>query len=94
MACMNCGHTKVMTIDSRPTTLWRMRRKLCPMCRHRWSTYEIPTDMLDGMIELRRHLTAAKEHINQIDQVLATMPINKEICNGSEQAQDGMGQAA
>ena len=94
MSCPNCGNHHTDTIDSRPTKPWRIRRKRCRMCSHRWSTYEVPADQLEGMVELRYLVTQAKEHITKLEQTLLGIPMTRETCNGSEHSETGMGQAA
>jgi len=49
--CVECGQPGVQTIDSRVTSNnWRLRRRRCSSCQHKWSTYEIEVEVLDGII--------------------------------------------
>lgn len=49
--CLSCGSSNVITIDSRHEHVWRMRRRHCATCLYRWTTYEVPADLVEGMEE-------------------------------------------
>lgn len=76
-ACPACGLGGVMVVNSRPTKVGRRRRRLCPSCRHRWSTQEIPVDLAVNLAAARKSLArimAAKralgETVEAIDEAL------------------------
>lgn len=49
--CPACGSSNAATIDSRylDDVGWRRRRRECHACRHRWSTVEVPAELLGQM---------------------------------------------
>lgn len=53
--CPECGHKYSNTIDSRPPVTpeeswwFRRRRRECPKCEHRFTTYEILADDLERL---------------------------------------------
>ena len=46
-----CGSSNAAIIDSRymDNTGWRRRRRECPGCRYRWSTIEVPLELLSEL---------------------------------------------
>lgn len=47
--CVKCASTHIICIDSRHDSMWRMRRRRCLECNHRWNTYEVPAELVEGM---------------------------------------------
>jgi transcriptional regulator NrdR family protein len=49
--CPKCGEDEVSVIDSRAAILFEKssirRRRKCNKCGHRWSTYELPEELID-----------------------------------------------
>ena len=67
MSCPACGKGGALTIDSRggPTTV--RRRRECPCCKHRWTTYELAAEAYEELVkahkfivELERQLSIAR----------------------------------
>lgn len=75
--CIHCGKPTVSTVDSRhfPGTPWRVRRKLCTTCLQRWTTYEVPADVLSGLRDFRYHISGMRERIIQLDTLLNNVPV-------------------
>lgn len=44
--CPSCGSTGIKVINSRPHPFGRERRRKCLGCGHRWSTIEVPMDLM------------------------------------------------
>jgi transcriptional regulator NrdR family protein len=46
--CPSCGGWKSQVKESRRDTRfgWKWRLRDCSECQHRWSTYEVPVDVL------------------------------------------------
>jgi transcriptional regulator NrdR family protein len=68
MKCPTCESDKGKVIDSRDTNGgWtRRRRHLCLSCDNRWTTTEVPTGMVDELIELAKTHLAIEEAYREI----------------------------
>lgn len=40
-----CGHTPAVVIECRQGAWFTRRRRECPACQHRWTTYETRLDI-------------------------------------------------
>lgn len=47
--CPSCQSASVKVIDSRVSGSGCRRRRECGICAHRWTTYELPTEILEAM---------------------------------------------
>ena len=57
LRCPGCQqHTRVAVIDSRSVdpVFGRKRRRACLACHHRWTTVEVPYELVLGLRELGR----------------------------------------
>jgi transcriptional regulator NrdR family protein len=54
MNCPKCQHADSKTTDSRDTNAGAMRRRRhrCLGCDYRWSTKELPVELVDAMVDL------------------------------------------
>jgi len=69
--CVHCGNATVATIDSRVmASNWRMRRKRCTSCEHRWTTYEVPAEMLDNFKYILETMRLMGNHVHAIGLLL------------------------
>lgn len=59
--CPKCDSFDIRTADSRHDGPWRMRRKHCWTCNHRWTTYEVPVELLDGMEECLQQIANMRD---------------------------------
>ena len=54
MKCPECGSTALEVKDSRPSTVKKIscvrRRRLCVNCSHKWTTLELPHEIVSGVI--------------------------------------------
>ncbi len=57
LACDGLTHV----IDTRPTRKGVRRRRECLTCKHRFSTYEIPAEDIDGATKVRTLRLAMKD---------------------------------
>jgi transcriptional regulator NrdR family protein len=50
MKCIKCGYQKTIVADSREdiSRLLTYRRRACPKCQHRYTTYEQKIDVSPG----------------------------------------------
>lgn len=80
--CPICGMNDVITVDSRHEHEWRMRRKKCFACKHRWTTYEIPADTLGNLMECRKLLDTMREAVTKMGAMLDNSKLMDEISNG------------
>ncbi len=63
MKCPKCQSNNEKVIDSRDThgDWTRRRRRVCISCNHRWTTTEIPTEMVNELIALAQTHLAIEE---------------------------------
>ncbi|MBP6818290.1 MAG: hypothetical protein KBC46_03190 [Ferrovibrio sp.] len=54
MCCPRCGDNDSRVLDSRGTMGSIRRRRACPRCGHRYTTFEIRNDFADGIEEAIR----------------------------------------
>ena len=47
--CPQCGVPRARIVDTRPSPRGRRRRRKCIVCDHRWTTLEIPEELMDAM---------------------------------------------
>ena len=55
MPCPICTHPEVKLLETRDAR----RRRECPRCFHRWTTYEIPAERLAALERLEQAVTQA-----------------------------------
>ena len=69
--CIACGHDTVMIRDSRVNSRnWRLRRRECMECKHRWSTYEVPVEVMSSVEEVLDILHTLGIHVQIIERLL------------------------
>lgn len=73
--CLQCNKGPVGTLDSRHDGQWRYRRKRCEACGYRWSTYEVPAELLYNLVDSQAHLLTVKTALQQLEKTLTTIPI-------------------
>lgn len=64
-ACPSCKAPGIQTKDSRAAGTvpgWVRRRKMCPSCKHRWTTVEVPTEDIRVMSQMIRANLEAQLH--------------------------------
>ncbi|MGD9725280.1 MAG: hypothetical protein AB7R40_23475 [Nitrospiraceae bacterium] len=79
LKCNECGKLGVKTLDSRPTRLESgtptiRRRRACPHCDYRWTTWEVTGDVLERAN--RSHLVNGA--LMQMSEALREMAIKDE----------------
>lgn len=80
MLCPVCGAAETCTADSRPVNngKWRRRRKKCNACNHRWTTFEVPRELIRQLPSLNTWLELMSEKINKFRQEIGDT-ISSEI---------------
>ena len=69
--CIKCGHDTVMIRDSRVNERnWRLRRRECMACKHRWSTYEVPVEVMSSVEDVLDILHTLGIHVQIIERLL------------------------
>lgn len=62
--CPECGGRESKTIDSRYARKFGFntirRRKECKACKRRWSTFEMPGEVIDYFKTIKDHFNASK----------------------------------
>ncbi len=72
--CPSCQSSRVQVTDSRPhhDGLWRRRRRICTACKHRWSTMEVPAELVENLPDTVMLGEKAIEGLNVMQRDLAT----------------------
>lgn len=72
--CPNCESVNVVVIDSRPTEKYNCytirRRRKCVACKYRFTTYELPSDLID---EVFNFIKLTKTTITQLNSLSGRM---------------------
>lgn len=65
--CPRCGHGESTVVDTRLTEEgWRRRRRSCLSCEARWSTLEVPVDVVDRARVSQRVVARAITTLTQL----------------------------
>ena len=78
--CPKCGDDTAGVINSRQSLRgpYRVRRKRCCACGHRWSTAEVPLELVQSFLNMREAISRAAKstHVASatMDAVLAEIP--------------------
>ena len=68
--CINCGADSVMNTDTRNSKSKPLRRrKHCTSCDYRFSTYEIPMEEYEKLMESKKEFDYIKRLINTAVEV-------------------------
>ncbi len=78
MACAKCGSDKTEVVDSRANVKGDAvrRRRRCISCHHRFSTYEIDSEVFADAIERCAKVATARS--DAIERFAATLPETPE----------------
>lgn len=68
--CIKCNANTVRTADSRITGQWRTRRKHCDTCSYRWTTVEVPADLLRNVDHILRALHVMTQNVSELQLML------------------------
>ena len=68
MSCPACGKGGALTIDSRGGPASVRRRRQCPACKHRWTTYEVPAE---AYLDLLRTQASVDDFLAQIGRPIS-----------------------
>lgn len=59
MNCPNCGHNTSLVLRTDPATQDMIRRRReCCLCFRRWTTYEMPANVVEEHSQMREALNA------------------------------------
>lgn len=78
--CPSCGSRKTSVTDSRPTAEGfptTKRRRQCDTCAHRFTTIEVLTNSLDGLLSATEHdlmLRTARSLVARIKRLRPNAP--------------------
>lgn len=79
--CPACGERSAVinSRDSAPNGTWRRRRRHCPVCKTRWTTYEVPEidckRLGDAQALLKATRAELQTAINIIDETLEGLAV-------------------
>ncbi|MES2997804.1 MAG: hypothetical protein V4700_00560 [Pseudomonadota bacterium] len=71
MKCFYCGHLKTIVLDSRGKENYSkvMRRRCCPKCRKRATTFEITYEQLESKKEVSSNVNLVELYTSIIKQL-------------------------
>lgn len=73
--CPHCGKGPVNTVDSRHDTEWRWRRRVCQHCTVRWSTYEVPAELIGNLAKAVHILTTTRDTLDELICMINEVPL-------------------
>lgn len=84
--CPSCGSADAATIDSRylEDTGWRRRRRECHACRHRWSTVELPAELVGDLRHVFAHLKTIERLTAESRLMITTVGFDAHIWDETE----------
>ena len=67
MRCLHCNAPQAKVTDSRSNRAGsrQRRRRECPECKNRFTTYEVTEDALNALVENERRWTLIKEWFSE-----------------------------
>ena len=69
MSCPACGKGGALTIDSRGTPTTVRRRRKCPHCQHRWTTYEMEAEPYMELSRLNKFMDDLAQRLSMLRRV-------------------------
>jgi len=77
--CPKCSSTDTTCVDSRihKQLGGRRRRYLCRSCTFRWSTLEVPFQLLEGLFKLQPIVNSMTHTLADLREVLHNVPLDK-----------------
>ncbi len=67
MPCPSCEHQFSGVTDSRGTSGgWQRRRRVCLSCGHRWTTMEVPTELVTVFPKMIERMRAMRDELTAI----------------------------
>ena len=81
--CGACGGGFIDVTDSRMTSVGRKRRRKCPSCNHRWTTFELAADTARSVRQIHANMAQIHglmaETLRMVQQLKAeTVPIEPD----------------
>lgn len=81
--CPACGGGFIDVTDSRMTSVGRKRRRKCPSCNHRWTTFELAADTARSVRQIHANMAQIHglmaETLRMVQQLKAeTVPIEPD----------------
>lgn len=74
--CPECRFGDNDVTDSRPAYYWIRRRRRCRSCGHRWTTAEVPYEMVQGVADASKIFSIARHQLQKgldaMDKVVST----------------------
>ena len=78
--CLKCDGVATVFNSRVDKNGWRWRRRECTLCEHRWTTYEVPAELLDALRTLHKSAQAAKQQVDALNSVLSTLSmVDKDV---------------
>ena len=73
--CLKCDSVAIVFNSRVDANGWRWRRRACTVCHHRWTTYEVPADLITALREFLQSAQAAKVHVDALNEQLRSLTI-------------------
>lgn len=72
--CPQCDSADSQVRDSRPSDIGVKRRRYCPHCETRWTTYELSVTEIENIRTLREEIESSIQRMRALADRLPQMP--------------------
>ena len=72
MVCPECNKDDIKVVDSRDSLKTIRRRRACKSCGHRWTTYEIPSNLWKVLPMIVKNMTHLSHTVHKSIDFLKT----------------------
>ena len=76
--CPQCSGTDARVKDTRPSSGVTRRRRVCPDCDHRWTTYEVSEQLFSTLRARQGVIRLTREAVNELLHLLADMELAED----------------
>ncbi len=78
--CQDCG-IKGGCMQTRRDVLGKRRRYQCPKCGRRWTTYEVPEELVDKYRKMRNIAPDRQHRLQQMSKTLEKLLAEEMSCD-------------
>ena len=73
--CLKCDGVSTVFNSRVDKNGWRWRRRECTVCEHRWTTYEVPAELLTSLRAFIALAQQAKQHVDTLNDLISALSI-------------------
>ncbi len=73
--CLKCDGVSTVFNSRVDKNGWRWRRRACLVCHHKWTTYEVPAELIEDIRAFLHSAQAAKQHVDALNERLHSLTI-------------------